>query len=258
MKKFSCRRAFLALGVVALSLMATAPTARADFTIAALIAGTYSGPTLTGHDVLVTNGVSVIDFSNFGNYTGDSSGGATAPTAADVTVHGAIVMGNSGLLFNSSLWSVSSGQSVDSAISYTVTVKSGPSITDLHLSATGGRTGTGQWTIDDTFVGSPGTVLPSPGHGGPLANDSLSVFNFGPAPADHQFSDVLYLAPPGVNTIQVVKDINLQGYTSGHAQISGVFQLYSVPEPASFALVALGMLSTGIVAYRRRKTTPVA
>jgi len=220
-------RAVLAVGLG--TVMLGGSSARAGFTLDDLINGTYTGPTLTGHDVFY-NGLDFIFGPN--SYIG-TNGGSAPPTAAQINVTPVTVNGVDSLSFNSG-WFAPSGTFNDTSISYEVKVLSGPKITDLHLNVTGGTSGDGFYSVDDSFIGAG---LPT-----------LGVASSGSSSA------VLLTSPQ--TDLFVTKDIFLSGGTQrdSNARISVILQGYSrgVPEPGSIALVLIGSCGAfGIL--RRRK-----
>jgi PEP-CTERM motif len=129
---------------------------------------------------------------------------------------------------------------VDYAITYTVTAPAGHFLTDASLSgafSTFGGTGSG--SVSELLLFPNGT------------SKSMEISSSGGASDSAMF--------PGVQSIQVSKDILLVGGSAG-ASISIINQGFSstgVPEPASFALLGIGM--TGFLALRRFfKKTSVA
>jgi hypothetical protein len=206
-------RAVLAVGLG--TVMLGGSPAKAGFTLGDLIAGTYTGPTLTGFDVFYHG----LDFTGF-SYIG-TPGGSNPPTPAQITVTPVTAAGVDTLSFNSG-WFAPTGTFNDTSISYEVKVLSGPPITDLHLNVTGGKNGDGFYSVDDAFIGAG---LPT-----------LGVSSSGPSSA------VIFTAP--ITDLFVSKDIFLSGGTlpDSNARISVILQGYSrgVPEPGSIALVLIG------------------
>jgi len=243
MKRFLGRRALLALGILALSLGATTSTARAGFTIEDLIDGTYTGtgnlgggvtyaPAAGGHGILVGDKL----FTGFGAVaTGDM------PGPGSINVIGIVdVGGNLGIRFQAFFSDQVGGGPSDVLITYHVHVTDPTlQITDAHLRGNPVVSGgTGIFNVTETFTGLPNTMQ-----------------IFAVSPGATQSTDSTVFANP-VTDLDVQKDIGAFAGT-GVPNDSFIDQTFSqtrhVPEPASFALVALGMLSTGIVAYRRRK-----
>jgi hypothetical protein len=122
----------------------------------------------------------------------------------------------------------------DWVLTYTVTeLTPGAKITDAYSSITGTNNGgTGSISVSETFTTLTGQPIGSLAAN--LANPTVSL-NFG----------------AGYTAILVTKDIDVIGGTLG-SSLSVIDQGYSssaVPEPASFALLGIGM--TGFLALRR-------
>jgi len=228
---------WLARAIVAVGLgtfMLGGSSANAGFTLGDLLAGTYTGPNAgpTGFQITF-DGLSFNFNPNQGGfYSPFATGGAVAPTAFQITVTPTIISGVDSLIFSSG-WVAGAGQTVDSALGYTVTVLPGARpISDLHLDVTGTAIGTGFYIVSDSF---PGTGLPTLGVSS--ITSSSAVLNLSPA----------------VTFLDVHKDIFLSGGTAGLAALSIVTQGYSrpVPEPGSIALVLIG--SCGAFGLLRRR-----
>jgi hypothetical protein len=146
MMKLFGRRAFLGLGVLALSLGAATSSVRADpMSLQDLINGTYGTigvNTLTGHDVYINDPTfGKIDFVfGAGSYV---PSGVGSPAASAITVTGLTVPPNIDALKFVANWFAAGSNSNDTDISYTVHVLSGSPVTDLHLDVTGGTDGNG-------------------------------------------------------------------------------------------------------------------
>ena len=225
--------ALLALGLAA-AVFTGGSQARADFSLQALINGTYSGPTTDGHDVLL-DGLDFVFDSNSYNATGTGS-----PAASAINVNGLIVGGIDTLRFTSGWFASGSGFN-DTAIHYTVHVLDDRPVTDLHLSVTGGTGGNGFFSVDDTV-----TNLDLPKQSYHIGVDSTGS----PTAA-------LDIAP--LRNFTVSKDIFLTGNGTtvrDNARISVIDQGYSraVPEPTSIALLGLGGLGAFGMLRRKRKT----
>jgi hypothetical protein len=140
-------------------------------------------------------------------------------------------------------FNAAAGVTNDWVITYRVDeLTPGAKITDAYASITGGNNGgTGTVSVSETFTTLTGAPLGS--LEASLANPTVT-FNF---------------ANGGVTSFLVTKDINVVGGSNG-ATLSVIDQAYSstsVPEPASLALLGIGM--TGFLAFRRFfKKTSVA
>lgn len=170
----------------------------------------------------------------FSNFSYSMSPVNTAPTAADVTVSAFSAGKENGITFSGAFFAPAN-TTVDYTITYQVTAPKGDLLTDATLSGTGTVFGgTGVTGVSETILnaangaalGSMNIVVP----GGPL-------------------SDTISFA--GVQSILVEKDMVLVGGSLG-ASISVInqgFSSSSVPEPASVALLSIGM--TGLLVFRR-------
>jgi len=201
----------------------------------------------TSYDVYTAPGFSCgIDDKTFSNFIYSTSGTTPMPSTS-VTVNPITTFHNPGFLFNAP-WGVTSGQTQDSLIGFTVTVNPGGAlITDLSLSMFGaGFLGTGvvsvaeQYCLGDTFAdmcahGTEGSLLT-------ILDSSTSKLT------DH-------VSFAGVSEVDVMKDIELLGGTDGSAALlSGVQNQFSegtTPEPSSLLLFGSGAL--GLAALVRRK-----
>jgi hypothetical protein len=169
-------------------------------------------------------------FSSF-SYSTDPVG--APPTAANITVLPYLPLNSpeSGLTFRGG-FNAAPGMTVDYGFSYVVTAPAGHLITDAVLSADmGNNGGTGTVSIVELLTfpdGSDKSMEVS------LPGSSSVTINF-----------------PGVQSILVQKDMFLNGGSLG-ANVASVNQGFSsggVPEPASMALLGIGM--TGLMAFRR-------
>lgn len=175
-------------------------------------------------------------FSNFG-YVGTALGTATAIDPASLKVVPQTVGPEFGFLF-SAAWSVGPGDGLDSLITYTVTGE-GVSITDALLGWDGFVSiSDGVASVGETLFGTavPISLFVSASGAGTIPSDSATFF--------------------GVNSLDIFKDVAVNGNSTGTAVISDVTNLYStttVPEPNSVGLVGGSVLLAICVALRRRQ-----
>jgi len=180
-------------------------------------------------------------FSNF-DYTGTPN----APTAANINVKprtpSAFV---DGVLFTGS-WTVSGvNQSLDSNITFTVTVPGGNQVIEdasfITLSGVG-ITGTGLLTVTE------GLCLGS----SPCPGGTKALFDATTGPGAFVLQDHTIFTPTG--SVDAAKDINLTtGNPTGLVTFSSIADDFSqVPEPASIALLGSSLLAFCIVARRKR------
>jgi len=169
-------------------------------------------------------------FSSF-TYSTDPVG--APPTAANIALKAFLPpLSNEGGITFTGGFNAPAGMTVDYALSYIVTAPAGHLISDAVLSAAmGNNGGTGTVSIVE--------LLTFPNGGGTSMEVSLPG----------KQSDVIQFA--GVQSILVQKDMFLNGGSLG-ANVTFVNQGFSstgVPEPASLALLGIGM--TGLLAFRR-------
>jgi hypothetical protein len=179
----------------------------------------------------------------FSNFTYTQTTGAP-PAAAGVTVNPFSLAGppaETGLQFVGS-FNAAAGTTQDWAITYKVTALTG-TITDAYLAFTGGVLGgTGSISIAETITTLSGSLLGTMNSSIPGSVVTTTAWT------------------PGVTAILVSKDISVVGgnNSAGVSIINQGFSGTSVPEPASLALLGIGM--TGFLAFRRffKKKTSVA
>src|ERR1051326_3647234 len=184
--------------------------------------------TIATYEALGSAGCNIGDktFSDF-TFVSSASGGATAPTAAGVTVTPVTIGGEIGLQFNA-LWTAGSNQTADTTIGFDVAVTGGGAflIDDAStVQSSSGFTGTGSASVTE---GICGPVPCSP-------TTSTTTIN---TAGTTQLSDHIVFSPTG--SVHAVKDIGVSGGTAGTASISQVIDTFSqtaVPEPASILLL---------------------
>jgi hypothetical protein len=235
----------LAAGIVVWCLGAVQARASTIFTLPPSVTLDHLVGANFGNSVQVQEaGAPTGKFDLFTDFTFSASVLAGTPpvlTAAGVTVAAFTppLSNESGISFSGAFFAPV-GSIVDYAISYTVTAPAGFKFSDALLSGSlsaGGRDGS--IIISESLgTGLPTLVVNNP----PSSSDSVTF--------------------PGVTTIQVQKDILLNGGTAGTGAAAtiinqGFSSTPGVPEPTSMALLGIGM--TGFLAFRRLfKRTSVA
>lgn len=175
-------------------------------------------------------------FSNF-SFASTASGSGIALTSADLTVAPEMTPAGPGLLFSSGAIEVtqaspiSSVTDVDVTLDYTVTAGAGFHINGADLVIAGGTTIDGAGSVDETVTpgGALHVMLPAT-------------------------TDMITFAP--VASIDVLKDILVEvpAEGTGTANITAISQQYSqigVPEPATLAIIGVGLLGFSIGRRRR-------
>jgi len=183
-------------------------------------------------------GAETLTFSNF-TYSSSSVPTGSAPPASVFNVNAFTAGSETGFSLNGTL-SAPVNTVVDVSISYIVTAPVGQLINDAVLITAGGpiNGGTGSYTVNETLVNAS-TFAPITTMAGTSMNPSQTA----------TFA--------GVNSILVTKDIFVSGGTGGESLsfITQGFSSTTVPEPASMALLGIGM--TSFLAFRRffKRTT---
>jgi hypothetical protein len=174
-------------------------------------------------------------FSNF-SYT---ASGTNPISAGQITVD-TVTNDGLGLSFHAP-WSAAAGMTTDGTIDFTVTVLGGGSLLeDFGLAQTSGVSGDGSASVAENGCG-PAPCLATGG--------SIYVLTFQDSGARSAQGETTF-SP--VNSVEVEKDISVNGNT-GFATISVVQDTFSqVPEPISMGLMGGGLALLGLVRLRRQ------
>jgi PEP-CTERM motif len=210
------------------------------------IALANSCPTTTYDNYLGSGFSCTIDDKTFSNFTyiGTASGGAQPVPPGSVEVVPLTTPHNPGFLFGTG-WGAASNQTQDSSFDYTVTVNPGGApITDLTLLMLGSAfTGTGSASIAETAC--LGDTLADGCLHGTIVN--LSTFDDASLV---KLSD--HLTFPGVDEVDLLKDVQVFGGPNGTAVISGAENQFSeVPEPGTLGMLGLGVISVAGLVRRK-------
>ena len=212
-----------------------------------LALGTGQSRAVPMSDLLAGGSVTCGDktFTNFRDFSSVASGGADAPTAAQVFIspdasNCSTLNPGPGILIQSAQWNVNSGESIDTAFSFDVIVDpaSELSIHDVDL-------GLQSFALDNGHVGDIHVTESVVDQLNNNVADLLVDAATGPT-ADHH--DLLGL----FTFLSVHKDISLEGHVGGSASLSTLTQNFSeVPEPASLAVIGVGLFALGWIRRRR-------
>lgn len=178
-------------------------------------------------------------FSNFRDFSSVATGGAIAPTADEVFIspdasNCSTLSPGPGILIQSPNWNVNSGQSMDTAFSFDVTINPGSylSMNDVEL-------GLKSYALDNASIGDihvTESVVDS-------SNNSLAnlLVDAAAGPTfDHHDLPGLY------SFLSVHKDISLEGHVGGSASLSTLTQNFSeIDEPGSLAIVGFALIALG-------------
>jgi hypothetical protein len=181
-------------------------------------------------------------FSNF-SFASAAQGGATAETAADITVKPITTAFDPGLQFQAN-WSASGGQVSDSSIGFTVTVLGGAAlIEDASIVQLGGAViGTGIANVGEGIC-----------VGFNCQNTTFTLNTVNTTDKSLiQLGDVQVFSPTG--QVRATKDIGVSGNASGFASVSLMADQFSeipVPEPGTMMLFGTGLLGCTAILRRR-------
>jgi hypothetical protein len=184
----------------------------------------------------------------FANFTDSFANGA----GVTVTVTPDTTVGDPGLDFQLSGFTVNAGASNDLILGFTVFDTSGPNIEDASLNIGNGvlSIGTGIVSVGEgVCVGGTFTGLGGSCTAGNSPPNLLTLNVVNPNPPGSNF-DLKFFGP--VQTVAVSKDISITSGSDGVAALSDLRENFSevVPEPASIVLLGSALLGLGLL--RRR------
>lgn len=188
---------------------------------------------LSGAETLSLGSIEIDNFAAI-ETTDTSNGGTVSPVNPSlVNVTANLECGNVELVFGSAggafVASAQGGASYDYLISFDLGGATG-GIDSATLSQLAGGAGSSFANITETILYSGGGVG--------LNTDENTTFDS--------------TSLPGVTSISVAKDILLQSFDGGSAQISQFTQMYMIPEPSALGLGVFGMIGALGMTRRRR------
>lgn len=187
-------------------------------------------------------------FSDF-TWLDSSQGGANPPRPEAINVQGVLVHyphgSEHGLRFTG-FWAATGGQLVDTLITFNVTATGNDHIIDNTLwMPNGDGSAGGLAAITETAYDGQGGALPGLDQFG---REVIGKFVFASDDAQRRLHHVEYYSAH--ETLQIRKDIGVNGGGTGVAAISEFFQTFSqVPEPSSLLVLVAG---AALIIRRRR------
>ncbi len=186
-------------------------------------------------------------FTQF-QYLSSSAGTGVALPASAVAVAPLVNAAGTGFGFQISGGFAAGPNSVsDGILQYQVsTINTQPLLSSVNLSFNGTFTGSGIASVSENYCPG-GTVVP-PGAGCSTGLSNIFVQNSNGV--TRLQSAAMF---PGVSSLTVSKDIQVNGGTSGTATISSVTnQFQAIPEPSAFLLLGSGLVGVAMVRRRLR------
>ena len=194
-------------------------------------------------------GACQIEDKIFSDFFYSTSPNGTPPSAAAVTVSPITTAYNPGVIFQAP-WSAIFGQSFDFSITFNVTVMAGGNLIEDASLGVGGvlalDAGTSVAVIENICAGSTAT--------GCVGGTGYTLFDV-TTPTLSSLGDHVSFAP--VDRLRVEKDLRLTSGPTGFAELSILTQQFSsanpAPEPASQAMIGLGLLAAAGIFRRRQR-----